>query len=176
VDNPLRITDVGVDRDYVTPTQDGQNDRANIHYNLSEDATVTIKIYDEEGSLVRTLLDAQSQPTGEHKVTWRGEDDEGKPVPDGTYTYRINGIDATGNPAEEKTGTIKVVNQPIVVIPPSPAPSSPVRLPLKPKPPPISPATIRWYSGTGPRTPGKGTSARIPTPSRAGLFLGAIGL
>lgn len=49
---------------------------------------VTLRIYDVEGRVVRTLVDGP-QVYGENRVTWNGRDDTGRRVASGVYFYRI---------------------------------------------------------------------------------------
>lgn len=51
-------------------------------------ATVSLRIYDLTGRLVRTLVDG-SEPAGMRTVTWTGTDDRGRPVPSGAYFYEL---------------------------------------------------------------------------------------
>lgn len=51
-------------------------------------APVSLRIYDLTGRLVRTLVDG-NEPAGTRSVTWSGENDQGQPVPSGTYFYRL---------------------------------------------------------------------------------------
>ncbi|MBL0385938.1 Ig-like domain repeat protein [Tumebacillus sp. ITR2] len=76
-----------------------------INYTLSEAANVSLKIYDKNNLLVRTLVDARL-PIGTKSVTWNGKNDSGVLVDDGLYTYKINATDSYGNQATEVTGTI----------------------------------------------------------------------
>ncbi|MBD3920832.1 S8 family serine peptidase [Paenibacillus sp. PR3] len=78
---------------------------ATIKYTLSEEANVTINIYNAEGILVRTLYQAATT-AGAKSIAWNGKNDAGALVEDGTYTYKINAIDLEGHSAEEASGTI----------------------------------------------------------------------
>ena len=65
-----------------------------IPYQLSEGATVTVKIYDVTGSLVRTIEVGQ-KPTGyyltrERAVYWDGRNQNQEPVSSGVYFYTLN--------------------------------------------------------------------------------------
>ncbi len=64
---------------------------ADLAYNLSESAKVTIRIYDEEAGLVDTL-ELGTQQEGENSVTW---DCSG--VAAGNYTFEVSAIDANGD-------------------------------------------------------------------------------
>jgi predicted SnoaL-like aldol condensation-catalyzing enzyme len=51
-------------------------------------ASVSLRIYDVSGSLVRTLVDGHAA-AGPHTVRWQGRDDRGQPVASGTYFYQL---------------------------------------------------------------------------------------
>jgi len=56
---------------------------------LTADAIVTIKIVDQAGNVVRTLVDNVSRTAGSYTDTWDGKDDLGNLVPDGVYYFVI---------------------------------------------------------------------------------------
>jgi hypothetical protein len=60
-----------------------------IRFALPEPSPVTVRIFNIEGRLVRTLLDG-SVPAGRHSVEWNGRDDHGSRVASGLYLYRID--------------------------------------------------------------------------------------
>ena len=55
---------------------------------LTVNSFVTLRIYDELGRKVITLVD-EAQSTGTHKITWNGKDENGKVVSSGAYFYRL---------------------------------------------------------------------------------------
>ena len=60
-----------------------------VGYDLKGDArTVAVKIYDENGKLVRTLTQ-EDQGMGAHTVEWDGKDDAGQTLSGGTYTIKV---------------------------------------------------------------------------------------
>ncbi len=68
------------------------NPATSIKFALKEPGNVTLKIYSIDGRLVRTLVDRQ-MPSGEFIVRWDGKDDNNRPVPTGTFFYRIEAAD-----------------------------------------------------------------------------------
>jgi photosystem II stability/assembly factor-like uncharacterized protein len=60
----------------------------NIMYNLPETESVTLKVYNIQGQLVRVLVD-ETQKSGEHTVLWDGLMDNGVEVTSGVYFYRL---------------------------------------------------------------------------------------
>ena len=65
-------------------------------YKLPVDADVIINIFDGTGNLVRAINNGK-QAAGEHSFTWDGLNDEGMKMPQGSYTYGISALDASGN-------------------------------------------------------------------------------
>ena len=65
------------------------NEQVRLNYTLSQGDTVTIRVYDSDGGLVRTLLDATPRESGTHEAVWDGRDDMGQLVPDEAYTFTI---------------------------------------------------------------------------------------
>jgi flagellar hook assembly protein FlgD len=49
---------------------------------------VTLRVFDVEGGLVRTLVDGR-RPAGRNVVTWDGVNDNGTQVASGVYFYRL---------------------------------------------------------------------------------------
>jgi len=64
-----------------------------IRFDLARASHVTLSVYDVVGRRVRTLLDA-SMPAGwDHRVTWNGQDENGRRVASGIYLYRLSAAD-----------------------------------------------------------------------------------
>ena len=70
------------------------NPTTNIAYSLKETAKVKIEIYNLKGQLVKTLVN-DTQPQGEHRVTWNGKDQRGNSVSSGIYLYKMQVGDYT---------------------------------------------------------------------------------
>jgi flagellar basal-body rod modification protein FlgD len=69
---------------------------ASINYELMDDAgSVTIKIYDQNMQLMRTV-ELGSQGSGRQEWVWDGKDNEGKEVEAGTYTFEVSATDVDG--------------------------------------------------------------------------------
>ena len=64
------------------------NPTTTISYDLSEQAQVTLGIYDILGKQIKTLVN-QSQDAGNRTVFWDGRDDLGRTVSAGVYLYQI---------------------------------------------------------------------------------------
>jgi len=60
-----------------------------IRFQIPVKTSVSLKIYDITGRLVRTLTRAQSLEPGVYTVEWDGRSDRGLRVPAGVYFYRL---------------------------------------------------------------------------------------
>jgi flagellar basal-body rod modification protein FlgD len=70
---------------------------AQFHFNLADAASdVTLKIYDEAGSLVRTVA-LSNLPEGDQSYTWNGFNSNGDSVDDGVYTFTVSATDSNGD-------------------------------------------------------------------------------
>lgn len=78
-------------------------------YQLARPGKVTIKIYDKEGKLVRTL-DEGLRDTSKQKILWDGKNQMGNPVPEGTYTFEVSAIDATGQSVSCSSWFVGTIN------------------------------------------------------------------
>ncbi len=65
------------------------NPETRVAFDLPEPSFVSVKIYNTLGEEVRTLAEGQFH-AGVHSVVWDAEDNNGNPVPSGTYIYRLN--------------------------------------------------------------------------------------
>ncbi len=65
------------------------NPHTEIRYSLSERGRVRLDVYDVHGRAIRRLVDRE-QSAGEHRATWAGTDDRGRPVASGVYLYRLS--------------------------------------------------------------------------------------
>jgi Peptidase family C25/Propeptide_C25/FlgD Ig-like domain/Carboxypeptidase regulatory-like domain len=64
------------------------NPRTEIKFSIPSSQDVTLRIYNVEGRLVRTLLQGR-QEAGAHAVMWSGRDEQGGTVASGLYFYRL---------------------------------------------------------------------------------------
>ncbi|MFC1858795.1 FlgD immunoglobulin-like domain containing protein [Thermodesulfobacteriota bacterium] len=60
-----------------------------IFYRLTQDAKVSVRVYDPDYAVVRRLLDGIGKPAGTSTVVWDGRDDAGELVPDEAYIFSI---------------------------------------------------------------------------------------
>jgi hypothetical protein len=64
------------------------NPETTIKYNVAEGGSVSLRIYNVVGQVVRTLV-AEQQSAGRYTIRWNGTDDRGVSVSSGIYFYQI---------------------------------------------------------------------------------------
>jgi len=64
------------------------NPQTSIFFSLPRNMDVSLKIYNVQGKLVRTLVQGM-ETAGSHEVVWKGRDDRGGNVSSGIYFYRL---------------------------------------------------------------------------------------
>ena len=64
------------------------NPSTTIRYDVHRAGDVELRIYDQAGRLVRSLVRGK-QPAGEYAVEWDGRDGAGQPVASGSYQYEL---------------------------------------------------------------------------------------
>jgi hypothetical protein len=81
---------------YPNPFRSGTS--ARIAYHLTQDSTVTIKIFDLTGSLIKVIESNANKISGSHEESsWDGTDKSGHRVTAGTYMARIEVKNASGS-------------------------------------------------------------------------------
>lgn len=73
-----------------------RGDKLEVRYGLSRDARVTVKVYDPDRQLVRTLAADAERKAGQNKETWDGKDMDGALVPDEAYFFCVEAVDGSG--------------------------------------------------------------------------------
>jgi flagellar basal-body rod modification protein FlgD len=77
--------------------QNNGQDNSTLGYNLSTAASsVTVKIYNDSGVLIKTIENAPKN-SGDNKLIWYFTDNEGNSVPQGRYTFKVEPKDADSN-------------------------------------------------------------------------------
>jgi hypothetical protein len=71
------------------------NPATSISYDLASQASVTLRIYNVLGQLVRTLVNSD-QEAGSYEAVWDGRNIDGAQVSSGVYLYRLEASSATG--------------------------------------------------------------------------------
>jgi hypothetical protein len=65
------------------------NPQTTIAYSVPNSGIVSLRIYDVQGRLVRTVVNEEKR-AGEHRAVWRGRDRNGSPVASGIYFVRLD--------------------------------------------------------------------------------------
>ncbi len=74
-------------------TNSGQ-DNIPLGYNITGNpSSVTVNIYDENGTIVRTIEDAPSG-SGDNKLSWDFTDNDGNRLPEGNYKFEVDAKDS----------------------------------------------------------------------------------
>jgi len=79
---------VNLEQNYPNPF----NPNTFVEYEIGNEASVVIGIYDIHGKKVRTLLDSR-QDVGKHRIEWDARDDRGSRVSTGVYILRMKAED-----------------------------------------------------------------------------------
>ncbi len=79
---------------FFSPDGNGHNDTTRFAWTSTEDVHGTVRIIDAGGTSRRLWKYGDSTSWA---TIWDGRDDAGKLLPDGRYTYRVNGRDRAGN-------------------------------------------------------------------------------
>jgi hypothetical protein len=64
------------------------NPQTTIAFTLKDRGQVSLKVYNVNGELVRTLAN-ETRAVGSHQLTWDGRNDSGQPVSSGVYFYKL---------------------------------------------------------------------------------------
>jgi len=103
-DEEVEIIDVEIENATFDPW-DGQE--AEIEFTISEDAEVTLTIFDDDDDEVVEIADEKDFEEGTHSLEWDGKDNWGDYVrEDDEYTYELIAENDEGS--DKKTGTLRV--------------------------------------------------------------------
>lgn len=104
-----------------SPATDGFADTTTVAFVLGDAATVTARIFDEGGAVVRTLLRDQDEPEGLVEAVFDGRSDAGLDLPEARYRFGIEARYRTGHAARPAEGEIVIDRKPprILTIEPS---------------------------------------------------------
>ncbi|MBM4333054.1 MAG: hypothetical protein FJ117_17870 [Deltaproteobacteria bacterium] len=64
-------------------------------YQLSKPGKVAIQIYDANGKLIR-VIEEGTKDAAKHKLAWDGKNQNGAQMPDGTYGFKVLGLNENG--------------------------------------------------------------------------------
>ena len=87
----LSIFDVALSATSFNPSR---GDKIECRYSLSRNAGVTVKIFDADRQLVRTLVSDGQRAPGQNKEIWDGKDLDGMVVPNEAYFFNIEAEDS----------------------------------------------------------------------------------
>ncbi len=91
IDDPAKtVFDFQLNDNYPNPF----NPATTIELSVDKQQSVSLKIYDIQGKLINTLVDANLAP-GSYSVQWNGNTASGATVATGTYFYRLEGTERT---------------------------------------------------------------------------------
>ncbi len=79
------------------------NPSTNVQFSLDRAGSASLRVFDARGMLVKTLV-SEELPAGAHTVTWRGDDEQGRPAASGVYFYRL---EANGKTAGKRMLLVK---------------------------------------------------------------------
>lgn len=92
------LTSITLDKNPFTPNGDGINDNVIVQFGLGAAATVTVKVVDVNGDLVRTLLDRGAMQAGFNTLQWDGRYAFSvRQVPPGMYVIVVKAEAAGGS-------------------------------------------------------------------------------
>jgi hypothetical protein len=80
------IGSVVLSTDSFNPTR---GEKLRLAYNLAQSDRVTIRIYDPDGGLVRTLIEEAPRQSGKQEEAWDGRDDDGLLVPNEAFMFTV---------------------------------------------------------------------------------------
>jgi flagellar hook assembly protein FlgD len=102
-----------------SPNGDGRDDTCEIAYEMDNNGTVDLKIYNSQNQEIASLMDKVARIPGSYSVEWPGfakaspgEDGKFETVPDGIYTYKITSYFEEGMLSNTQTGSITVDQNP----------------------------------------------------------------
>jgi len=95
---PISVTVAGVPGNYSLAQcyPNPFNPETAINFSLKEAGKVSLRIYNLNGQVIRTLVDSE-KTAGSYSVMWNGTTDQGARVSSGTYLYtlKVNGFEET---------------------------------------------------------------------------------
>jgi hypothetical protein len=97
-ENSQPVTDFALAQNYPNPFNPGTM----INFSLPQAGKVTLRIFNETGQLVQTLVDRQ-MAAGRHSLRWNARNQAGNPVAAGVYLYQIIAQGQNGKPLFSQT-------------------------------------------------------------------------
>ncbi|OGC05437.1 hypothetical protein A2230_07045 [candidate division WOR-1 bacterium RIFOXYA2_FULL_36_21] len=92
LDVSVRLNDLVVSENFISPNGDGIKDKVEVKFKISEPSIVNVNVYDSDGSfLIKKIADHEKISTTEAVIAWSGRDQENKIVENGKYKILISG-------------------------------------------------------------------------------------
>ena len=115
VDNfPIKISSYDVTPDRISPqNQDFYDDKCTITYAITKPGNVNLKIYRNDTTLIRTLVNNVYQDSGSYSAVFDGKDSLGNFLAadtESTYIYVISAVDPLTSDANQVDGNVVVDN------------------------------------------------------------------
>ncbi len=115
VDFPLvLITELDAAPRLFSPGDDGRRDQTAVRFALSQEAEVTLRVLDANGSLRRTLRAGELFPAGASVVPWDGRDDSNAVLADGEYSLELTA--AFGAASQTELVTVQTDSTPPTLV------------------------------------------------------------
>lgn len=76
-----------------------RGEKVELRYRLSRSAAVTVKVFDPDSHLIRTLADKSHKQAGAQREIWDGKDIGGKILPNEAYFFTVEAEDSSGGRA-----------------------------------------------------------------------------
>ena len=71
------------------------NPMAHFAFETTQAGHVRVRLFDLNGRLVRTVVDAASMPAGRHELFLDGRNNRGGALSSGVYFYRLESVDGS---------------------------------------------------------------------------------
>jgi len=109
IGGPL-LSGIALNNTTFTPNGDGINDTTTLSYSLAEPATVTVRVYDNSGELITTVVQDVQVGGGANSVQWDGSYQfASRKVPAGIYIMEIKALTLTSSRADRQTILVGVM-------------------------------------------------------------------
>ena len=107
IDTQPPLIELVIEELNVSPNDDGSKETLTIYQNVRgrEDDRYVSEIVDSGLNVVKRYEWTGTPPV---EILWDGRDEKGAPLEGGLYSYRLRGVDAAGNAAEQKISGIKL--------------------------------------------------------------------
>ena len=103
--NPdITISDIVIEPNpFLNDGSDPTRIYSTIKFSLNTQAVVTIRIYDIQGKIVRTLINKADVSMGDFDIKWFGNDNKNRPAPIGVYIVYIEAVNDVSTAVKKKS-------------------------------------------------------------------------